>query len=163
MPEIILIAAVAANRAIGRDNQLLWQIPEDMAHFKALTSGHAVLMGRKTWESLPERFRPLPGRRNIVISRQRDYAAPGADVAHALADGIALAQSAEKLFIIGGAEIYAQAMPLADRLEITEVALTPEADAWFPEIPATDWRETEKTCASALSGTSYAFVSYVRC
>ena len=81
MPEIILIAAVARNRAIGKDNQLLWQIPEDMAHFKSLTAGHTVLMGRKTWESLPVRFRPLPGRRNIVVSRQRDYTAAGAEAA----------------------------------------------------------------------------------
>lgn len=161
MPEIILIAAVAANRAIGKDNQLLWNIPEDMAHFKALTAGHAVLMGRKTWESLPARFRPLPGRRNIVISRQADYAAPGAELANSLAAGIALAESAEKLFIIGGADIYAQAMALADRLEITEVALNPEADAWFPVI-GDEWRASQKKTPPASSETGFAFVSYTR-
>ena len=84
MSEIIIIAAVAKNRVIGKDNTLIWNIPEDMAHFKALTSGHTVVMGRKTWESLPPRFRPLPNRRNIVISRQADYAAPGAEVADSL-------------------------------------------------------------------------------
>ena len=157
MPEIILIVAVARNRVIGKDNRLLWNIPEDMAHFKHLTAGHAVLMGRKTWESLPERFRPLPGRRNIVISRQPDYSAPGAELAHALADGIALAADAEKLFVIGGAEIYEQAMALADRLEITEVDLAPDGDAWFPEISAADWQE----CARS-TGPGCAFVSYRR-
>jgi len=84
MPEIVIIAAVAKNRVIGKDNTLIWNIPEDMAHFKALTSGQTVIMGRKTWESLPPRFRPLPGRRNIVISRQADFAAPGAELAASL-------------------------------------------------------------------------------
>lgn len=158
MPEIILIAAVARNRVIGKDNRLLWNIPEDMAHFKALTQGHAVLMGRKTWESLPPRFRPLPGRRNIVISRQGDYAAPGAEVAASLEAGIALAADAAQLFIIGGADIYAQAMACADRLEITEVDLAPEGDAWFPEILPAAWRET---ASRPLAGeTGGRFVSY---
>ncbi|PKO90498.1 MAG: diacylglycerol kinase [Betaproteobacteria bacterium HGW-Betaproteobacteria-12] len=160
MSEIVIIAAVARNRVIGKDNQLLWNIPEDMAHFKALTQGHAVLMGRKTWESLPERFRPLPGRRNIVISRQAGYAAAGAEVAGSLEDGIALASGAQQLFIIGGAEIYAQAMPLADRLEITEVGLTPEGDAWFPEIATADWQIA--SCSELASRTEVAvrFLSY---
>ena len=159
MPEIIIIAAVAKNRVIGKDNQLLWNIPEDMAHFKALTQGHAVLMGRKTWESLPERFRPLPGRRNIVITRQADYAAPGAALAKSLEQGIAAAQDAEKLFIIGGAEIYAQAMPLANTLEITEVGLEPEGDAWFPEISQAIWREAGSR-ALADGKTRGRFVTY---
>lgn len=161
MPEIILIAAVAANRVIGKDNQLLWSIPEDMAHFKTLTAGHAVLMGRKTWESLPERFRPLPGRRNIVISRQSDYAAPGANLAHTLETGISLAADAEKLFVIGGADIYAQAMALADRLEITEVELSPEGDTWFPVI-GEEWTVRQKETPPASGGTGFSFVSYGR-
>lgn len=158
MPEIIIIAAVARNRAIGKDNQLLWNIPEDMAHFRQLTRGHAVLMGRKTWESLPERFRPLPGRRNIVITRQADYPAPGAIVATSLETGIAAAQDQERLFIIGGADIYAQAMPLADRLEITEVDLEPEGDAWFPEISPAAW--TESASRPLGEGAGGRFVSY---
>jgi len=157
MPEIILIVAVASNRVIGKDNRLLWNIPEDMAHFKRLTAGHAVLMGRRTWESLPERFRPLPGRRNIVVSRQTDYSAPGAELADSLEKGIALAASAEKLFIIGGAQIYEQSMPLAERLEITEVAQSPEGDAWFPEIAAATWQETARS-----PGPGCAFVTYRR-
>ncbi|MFZ2267470.1 MAG: dihydrofolate reductase [Azonexus sp.] len=162
MAEIVIIVAVAQNRVIGKDNQLIWNIPEDMAHFKALTAGHSVLMGRKTWESLPPRFRPLPGRRNIVISRQADYAAPGAELANSLEDGLALAASDVTVFIIGGADIYQQALPLADRLEITEVELSPEGDSWFPEIPAAEWQETARIPAPTNSATGFAFLTYRR-
>ncbi|HEX9194546.1 MAG TPA: dihydrofolate reductase [Azonexus sp.] len=157
MSEIVIIAAVARNRVIGKDNRLLWNIPEDMAHFKALTSGHTVIMGRKTWESLPPRFRPLPGRRNIVISRQADYAAPGAEVADSLENALKLASTAAVVFVIGGEQIYRQAMAVADRLEITEVDLEPDGDAWFPEIAAVDWKKTAKT-----EGAGFAFVTYRR-
>ena len=171
MSEIIIIAAVAKNRVIGRDNQLIWNIPEDMAHFKALTQGHTVLMGRKTWESLPPRFRPLPGRRNIVITRQPDFVAPGAELANSLDAGLALAASDALVFIIGGAEIYQQAMTLADRLEITEVDLTPEGDSWFPEIisttetaagPGVNWEKTAKITPPGQTGTGFSFVTYRR-
>ena len=169
MPEIVIIAAVAKNRVIGKDNTLIWNIPEDMAHFKALTSGQTVIMGRKTWESLPPRFRPLPGRRNIVISRQADFAAPGAELAApgaelaapgaelaaSLEAALQLAAQAETAFIIGGEQIYRQAMDVADRLEITEVDLEPEGDAWFPVIDAGCWQETARA-----AGQGYAFVTY---
>jgi dihydrofolate reductase len=157
MAEVVVIAAVARNRVIGRDNRLLWNIPEDMAHFKALTAGHTVLMGRRTWESLPPRFRPLPGRRNIVITRQPGYAAPGAELADSLESALQLASTATVVFIIGGEQIYAQAMGIADRLEITEVELEPEGDAWFPEIAAVDWEKVAKT-----EGNEFAFVTYRR-
>ena len=157
MPEIVIIAAVAKNRVIGKDNQLLWHIPEDMAHFKALTSGHTVVMGRRTWESLPARFRPLPGRRNIVITRQADYAAPGAEVAGSLENALKLASTAATVFVIGGEQIYSQAMAVANRLEITEVDLEPEGDAWFPEIAAVDWKKMART-----EGTGFTFVTYRR-
>jgi dihydrofolate reductase len=157
MAEVVVIAAVARNRVIGKDNRLIWSIPEDMAHFKALTSGHTVVMGRKTWESLPPRFRPLPNRRNIVISRQADYAAPGAEVADSLENALKLASTAATVFVIGGEQIYAQAMAVADRLEITEVDLEPEGDAWFPEIAAVDWEKTGKT-----DGAGFAFATYLR-
>ncbi len=157
MPEIVVIAAVARNRAIGKDNKLLWHIPEDMARFKTLTAGHTVIMGRKTWESLPPRFRPLPGRRNIVITRQPDYAAPGAELAASLENALKLASTATLVFIIGGEQIYTQAMAIADRLEITEVDQKPEGDAWFPEIAAVDWGKTAKT-----EGNGFAFVTYRR-
>ena len=162
MPEIVIIAAVARNRVIGKDNRLLWNIPEDMAHFKALTAGHTVIMGRKTWESLPPRFRPLPGRRNIVISRQADYAAPGAEVADSLENALKLASTVASVFVIGGEQIYRQAMAIADRLEITEVDLEPDGDAWFPEIAAVDWRETAKTTPPAPTDTGFSFVTYRR-
>ena len=162
MPEIVIIAAVASNRVIGRDNQLIWNIPEDMAHFKALTQGHTVLMGRKTWESLPPRFRPLPGRRNIVVSRQPDYAAPGAELAGSLEAGLALAAANETVFVIGGAEIYQQAFAVADRLEITAVDLAPDGDSWFPEIAAADWLEAAKKTPPSQTGTGFSFVSYRR-
>lgn len=157
MAELILIAAVARNGVIGKDNTLIWNIPEDMAHFKALTSGQTVVMGRKTWESLPPRFRPLPGRNNIVISRQANYAAPGADVATSLPAAIQLAEQADKVFIIGGEQIYRQAIDVADRLEITEVDLAPEGDAWFPEIDAGKWKKTAES-----KNPGFAFVSYER-
>ena len=157
MSEIIIIAAVAKNRVIGKDNTLIWNIPEDMAHFKALTSGQTVVMGRKTWESLPPRFRPLPGRRNIVISRQADYAAPGADVAGSLENALKLASTAASIFIIGGEQIYAQAMSLADRLEITEIAADFAGDTRFPELSTVDWKKT-----SNLKSAGCAFVTYQR-
>ena len=162
MSEIVIIVAVARNRVIGKDNQLIWSIPEDMAHFRQLTAGHGVLMGRKTWESLPPRFRPLPGRRNIVISRQANYTAPGAELAASLAAGLALAAGEQTLFVIGGAEIYNQALALADRLEITEVDLTPEGDSWFPEISAADWAEVKRETPSSQGETGFSFVTYRR-
>ena len=155
MSEIVIIAAVAKNRVIGKDNTLIWNIPEDMAHFKALTSGQTVIMGRKTWESLPPRFRPLPGRRNIVISRQADFAAPGAELAASLEAALQLAAQAETAFIIGGEQIYRQAMDVADRLEITEVDQEPEGDARFPEIAAVDWEK-----AAESKGAGFVFVTY---
>ena len=157
MAEIVLIAAVARNRVIGKDNALIWNIPADMAHFKALTTGQTVIMGRKTWESLPPRFRPLPGRRNIVISRQADYATPGAELAGSLEAALQLVAGSPTAFVIGGEQIYRQAMAVADRLEITEVDIEPDGDAWFPEIPEAEWNKLAVT-----AGEGYAFVTYRR-
>jgi len=162
MPEIVLIVAIARNRVIGKDNQLIWHIPEDMQHFRSVTAGHTVLMGRKTWESLPERFRPLPGRRNIVITRQGDYPAPGAELAHSVESALALLGPDETAFVIGGADIYGQTLGRAQRLEITEVDLAPAGDAWFPEIPADQWQETARQAGVSQNGTAYAFVTYTR-
>lgn len=162
MAEIVVVAAVARNRAIGKDNRLLWNLPEDMAHFKALTAGGTVVMGRKTWESLPPRFRPLPGRRNIVVSRQAAYEAPGAELAGSLEIALQLASTADTVFVIGGEQIYRQAMALADRLELTEVELEPEADAWFPEVAAAEWAETARKTPSGQGGTGFSFVTYRR-
>lgn len=168
-PEIVIIAAVAKNRVIGKNNQLLWNIPEDMAHFKALTAGHTVIMGRKTWESLPPRFRPLPGRRNIVISRQKDYPAPGAELADSVENALKTAftgteGSAEPaiVFIIGGEQIYRQAIAFADRLELTEVDLSPEGDAWFPDFSADKWQTLSCKRSLCGDGTNVSFVTYGR-
>lgn len=162
MSEIILLVAVARNRAIGIDNRLPWHLPEDLQRFKALTTGHAVLMGRKTWESLPPKFRPLPGRRNLVVTRQAGYAAPGAEVASSIEAALQLAGDAEKIYVIGGADIYGQMLDIADTLEITEVDLEPAGDAFFPEIDRAAWRETFRDARTAADATGFAFVTLRR-
>ena len=162
MALVTLIAAVARNRAIGKDNRLLWQLSEDMQRFKALTLGHTVVMGRKTWESLPAKFRPLPGRRNVVVSRNSAYQAVGATVTHSLEEAISVVGN-ESMFVIGGAEIYNQALLLADRLELTEVDDTPAGDAFFPEVNNRRWKETARVARPATETTpAYAFVTYER-
>ena len=162
---LTLIAAVAKNGVIGDGNALPWHLPEDLRHFKALTSGHAVIMGRKTWESLPARFRPLPGRLNIVMTRDPSYAAEGAMVVHSMPEALTAA-AGHSAFVIGGAELYAHALPLADRLELTELAREFSGDAFFPEIDPTAWRETaraeQSAEAAAAAGFDYAFVTYAR-
>lgn len=162
MAGITLIAAVAANRVIGRDNRLLWHLPEDLAHFKAATLGHAVLMGRKTWESLPPRFRPLPGRRNLVLTRQPGFAAAGAEVAGSLPAALDRLAEGEEVFVIGGADLYAQTLPLAGRLLLTEVELSPEGDAFFPEFSRQIWRETDRQPGMSADGLRFSFVTYRR-
>jgi dihydrofolate reductase len=159
---IVIVAAVAKNGVIGKDNALPWHLPEDMAHFKALTTGHTVVMGRKTWESLPARFRPLPQRRNVVVTRQPAYAAPGACVVHSLDEALKLGAGETALFIIGGAELYAAALPHADRLELTEIDAAIEGDARFPPIERSAWREVRRETGRSASGLGYAFVTYAR-
>ena len=132
---ISLIAAVGRNRELGRAGELLWHIPEDMRRFKALTTGHPVIMGRKTWESLSEKYRPLPGRTNIVVTRQSDYEAPGATVTDSFENARAVAaraDSANEIFVIGGGELYAAALPHAARLYLMLVDATADADTFFP-------------------------------
>jgi dihydrofolate reductase len=160
MPEIIIIAAVAKNGVIGKDNQLLWHIPEDMKHFREVTAGKPVVMGRKTWESLPERFRPLPGRRNVVISRQQNYVAQGAETADSLEYAIQKCLDAESIFVIGGAEIYAQAMKIADRMILTEIELSPEGDAHFPTIAPQDWKTVSRQPVQTSGTPACSFVQY---
>ena len=155
-----LIAAVAQNRAIGKNNQLLWHLPEDMRYFRETTRGKTVIMGRKTWESLPAAVRPLPGRRNIVVTRDRHYAAAGALLVHSLDEAIGTAGNEGETFIIGGAELYNQALPLAQRLYLTEVAQVYEGDVFFPEISATDWQEISRTQHRAESGITFSFAVY---
>jgi dihydrofolate reductase len=136
-PRISVIAALAKNRVIGIENRLPWRLPEDLAHFKALTLNHPILMGRKTFDSLG---RPLPGRTNIVITRNPDYRPEGCKVAESIADAVASCADASEVFFIGGAELYRQVLPLADWLYLTEVGVDAEGDAWFPEFDHSAFR-----------------------
>ncbi len=163
--KISVIAALADNRVIGRDNMLPWRLPNDLKHFKAVTLGKPVIMGRKTWESLG---RPLPGRTNIVITRQPGYAQAGARVVWSFDDALELAAQVARLdgvdecLVIGGAEIYALALPRCKRLYLTEVHATVEGDAFFPAFNRGQWRETkrERLVASAANPYDYSFVVY---
>lgn len=161
LPRINLIFARAANGVIGKDNAMPWHLPEDLAHFKQLTHGWPVVMGRKTWDSLPPRFRPLPGRTNIVVTRQADWRADGAVTAHSLPAALEQAQKAKatEVWVIGGAEIYAQALPLAQRVEVTEIAQTFEGDAYAPELGA-QWQETARSTHQSTTGLPFSFVTY---
>ena len=160
MQKITLIAACAPDRCIGIGNAMPWHLPEDFAFFKSYTLGKPVIMGRKTWESLPRR--PLPGRRNIVISRRPDYPADGAELAYGLKEAFALCAGAEEIIVMGGAQIYAQALPFATDLRITEVALDVQGDAFFPEFSPSEWREAARETHTSANGTGYAFVHYTR-
>jgi dihydrofolate reductase len=159
MSRINLIFARAANGVIGKDNAMPWHLPEDLAHFKRLTQGCPVVMGRKTWDSLPPRFRPLPGRSNIVVTRQRDWQADGAMRAASLPEALRLCGDVPDIWVIGGADIYRQAEPLAARAEVTEIAQDFDGDAYAPVLgPA--WQETARAPQLAASGLSFAFVTY---
>lgn len=155
MPALTLIAAMGSNRVIGADGQLPWHEPEDLAHFKRVTSGHAVIMGRKTWQALG---RPLPKRRNLVITRQAGFSAPGAEVFASLDAAIAAARSTDaEPMVIGGGEIYRQALPQATRIHLTEVRADPVGDTTFPELPAGEWRVASERASGRL-----VFREYVR-
>lgn len=158
-PRISLIAALAANRVIGRQGALPWHLPEDLRRFKALTLGHPVLMGRRTWESIG---RPLPGRRNIVITRQADYRPSGAEVFPDLGSALAALAGAAEVFVIGGGELYAAALPLAHRLQLTELHQEVEGDARFPPRDPAHWAETWREPHTAPDGMRYDFVVYER-
>jgi dihydrofolate reductase len=150
---ITVLAAVGANLAIGRDGNMPWHLPQDLAHFKATTMGHTMVMGRKTYDSIG---RALPGRRTIVITRQAGWHAPSVEVAHSLAEALALAGPAD-VFVVGGSDVYRQALPFADQMLLTELEQSPEADAFFPTFTPHDWRETAR---EAHEG--FAFVTYER-
>ena len=161
-PEIAIIVGRARNGVIGRDNRLPWRLRDDLQQFKRRTLGHPVIMGRKTWESLPDAFRPLPGRRNIVISRNSAYEAPGATLAGSLDEAVRLTQDDAEVFVIGGAEIYRQALPLAQRLYLTEVAQDFAADVFFPEFGAREWREISRSAMKNGAGLDFTFAVYQR-
>ena len=144
--KVSLVAAVARGGVIGRDGGLPWRLPEDARRFRELTMGHAVVMGRRTWDSLPERFRPLPGRRNVVVTRNPEWVGEGAERAGSLEDALRLVAGAQQVFVIGGGELYAEALPLADELLLTEIEADVEGDTWFP---AWERAEFEEICARA--------------
>lgn len=154
-----VIAAVARNGVIGRNNQLPWQLPEDLKRFKALTMGHHIIMGRKTYESLG---RLLPGRTTVIVSRNTGYVVPGALIASSLEDALGGCVGDEQPFMIGGAELYQQALPLANRLYLTRIEHDFEGDAWFPEFDIREWRETTRQAGVSATGLEYTYIDYVR-
>jgi dihydrofolate reductase len=139
-----LTAVVAAteNDVIGRDNGMPWHLPADLRHFRAITLGHPVLMGRRTFEAIG---RPLPGRRNLVLTRSPDFAAPGVDVVHSLDAAIAAAGDVPELMVIGGAALYTMALPRAERVHLTRLHMTLDGDAHFPALPEAQWREVSRS------------------
>ena len=156
-----LIFARAANGVIGKHNTLPWHLPEDMAHFKQTTLGCPVIMGRKTWDSLPPRFRPLPGRLNVVVTRQSDWQAEGALRAHSLPEACTLCPESSDAWVIGGAELYAQALPLASSAVVTEIDAPFEGDAFAPQF-GPEWTETARERHISVTGLSFSFVTYSR-
>lgn len=161
MAKLIHLAAVARNRVIGNNNELCWNIPEDLRHFKNLTMGHSVIMGRKTWDSLPAGLKPLPGRRNIVVTRQPGFLAAGAEVVGTLEAAQALVAAEDMAFIMGGAELYAQSLSKADVLLLTEIDLAPEGDVFYPTL-GPEWVEHSREAHRSNQGVAYDFVAYRR-
>ncbi len=160
--KLTLIAAVARNGAIGKNNGLLWHEPQDQRHFRAATMGHPVVMGRKTWDSLPARFRPLPGRRNVVVTGNATLQFDGAESAPSLQQALQRLATEDQVFVIGGAQLYAQALPLADEMMLTEIDTDLDGDVSFPPWPAAEWNVLERRLATAADATPFAFVTYRR-
>jgi dihydrofolate reductase len=158
-PTLSLIAIVARNGGIGHNSGLLWYLSEDLKHFKRTTLGCPVIMGRKTWDSIG---RPLPGRRNIVVTRNAAWSATGADAAADLTSALKLVPDAPKVFVIGGAQLYVAALPLVDELVLTEVDAQAPADTFFPAWDRSAFIETHRDCHTDPSGLAYSFVTYQR-
>jgi dihydrofolate reductase len=156
---ISLIAAHTKNQVIGKNNTLPWHLPDDMKYFMQTTSRHPVIMGRKNYDSIPEKFRPLPNRENIIVTRQKDFSAPGCQVAHTLPEAFERAASAStrEVFVIGGAEIYQQALPSAHRLYLTEIHTELEGDTFLPKWNKSDWTEVSRQGHPADARHAYAF------
>ena len=163
-PAVSLIAAVARNGAIGQGRGLIWREPEDQRHFRRVTMGCPVIMGRNTWDSLPERFRPLPGRRNIVLTRDASWRADGADAAASFdaALALAVATDARKTFVIGGAQTYALALPIATELILTEIDADLPGDTFFPPWDRAAFARTSFETHLGSQGVPYSFTTYTR-
>jgi len=154
-----MIAAVAENRVIGKDNDLVWSLPDDMKFFMNKTTGHHVIMGRKNFESIPEKYRPLPNRTNVIITRQKNYKAEGAQVVHSLEDALNIAKEngEHEAFIIGGGEIYKLGLAHADTMYLTEIHESFEGDAFFPEFDKDKWSEEERIHHSTDEKHAHSF------
>lgn len=153
-PNVTIIAAASENNVIGRNGKIPWDIPEDLKRFKLLTSGHSVIMGRKTFESIG---RPLPRRRNIVLTHEETFTAPGVEVFHSLEEALATCAQAERIFIIGGGHIYNAALPLTDTIELTRVHKVVEGDVFFPVLAKDEWR-----LVAEKPHKGYSFLTYER-
>ena len=158
-PLIQLVVAYSANRVIGKDNALPWRLPSDLAHFTRVTLGQPIIMGRKTWESLG---RPLPGRPNLVVSRNKELIAEGAQVFQSLNAALQACQDAERVCVIGGEQLFELALPLAHQIIATEVHADIDGDTWFPKLDPARWEETQRDPQPAENGLSYDFVTYSR-
>lgn len=159
MTTVSLIVAIAQDRVIGVNNTLPWHLPEDLKRFRALTMGHHIIMGRKTYDSLG---RLLPGRTTVIVTRNQDYQVEGALVAHSLADAIALCKDDSEAFVIGGAELYKDALKLADKLYVTEINLEVAGDAFFPTFDETVWQESARENHTSEQGLAFSYLLYER-
>jgi dihydrofolate reductase len=159
MTQLSIIVAVAHNGVIGVNNTLPWHLPEDLKRFRALTMGHHIIMGRKTYDSLG---RLLPGRTTVIVTRNENYKVEGALVAHSLEAAIALCEDDEEMFLIGGAELYQTGLKLAHKLYITEIELDVAGDAFFPKLVSTEWQETEREAHTSEKGLKFSYVTYLR-
>jgi dihydrofolate reductase len=159
-PRISIIVAMAKNRVIGADNKLPWHLSADLKRFKALTMGHHIIMGRKTFESIGK---PLPGRTTLVISRDTGYQAPGAKVVHSLPAALSASAGDSEVFIVGGEQIYHESLPVADRIYLTEIDKEFDGDSFFPSLTSDAWRALgRETHEDSAAGLSYSFVTYDR-
>lgn len=161
MNQISIVVAISENNAIGKDNQLLWHLPADLKHFKEITSGSTIIMGRKTYDSIG---RPLPNRRNIVITRSLDLQIPNVEVVHTLESALSLCDDEKEVFIIGGAEIYKNALPTANKIHLTTVHQNYDADVFFPELIKEQWKEinNEYHPADEKNSVAYTFSTLER-
>lgn len=159
MGKVIAILAVASNDVIGKDNDLPWQLPTDMKHFKNTTNGHTVVMGRKCYESIPEKYRPLPNRRNVILTRNEDYIQEGAEIVHSLDDALALSSEGD-VFIAGGAEIYKQVLDFADELIITRIKEEVEGDIYFDWYNKMGWELKSESDIIKENGFTYTIQTY---
>jgi len=162
--EIFIVVAVSENNAIGKDGEIPWKISDDLKRFKELTMGYPCIMGSKTYESIPDQFKPLPGRENIVLTRREDYAPEGVTIMHSFEDAIEYCEDkhAEKIAIIGGARVYEEGMKIADHIELTRIHKNFDGDAFFPEIDETEWELVAQEDKVDEKVGSYSYLTYRR-